>query len=263
MAKLGPLSNTAVIPSPGSGSVSLASTLVSPVSSAVTISSFERSKSDLALSRGFYADNAADMAKAHPELWKDRKSFLNWRSRGGTHPLIDIFPKSMSTSSIRYQKSGAGQKAVDGWYFGEAATVRQSVEAALGTKLTVISISQTTSDLQVMSLTSDQPGGSIPARASTDVMVSVALADPFVSAIAHHDPDILAGGVLPEGVRDRVRETMHMAGHTQADLADIIGVSRPQLTNALAGRYGLSPGPAQRLESYLKAPPEPEQPRML
>jgi hypothetical protein len=40
-------------------------------------------------------------------------------------------------------------------------------------------------------------------------------------------------------------------------------VSRPQLTNALAGRYGLSPGPAQRLESYLKAPPEPEQPRML
>lgn len=238
-----------------------------PVSSAVTINSFERSKSDLALSRGFYADNAADMAKAHPELWKDRKSFLNWRSRGGTHPLMDIYPKGMSTSSIRYQKCGAGQKAVDGWYFGDAATARPSVEAALGTALTVMSISQTTHHTPSHPIGSTNvtahESGSIPARASNDVMVSVALADPFVSAIAHHDPDILAGGVLPEGVRDRVRETMHMAGHTQADLADIIGVSRPQLTNALAGRYGLSPGPAQRLESYLKAPPEPEQPRML
>ena len=180
---------------------------------------------------------------------------------------MDIYPKGMSTSSIRYQKCGAGQKAVDGWYFGDAATARPSVEAALGTALTVMSISQTTHHTPSHPIGSTNvtahESDSIPARASNDVMVSVALADPFVSAIAHHDPDILAGGVLPEGVRDRVRETMHMAGHTQADLADIIGVSRPQLTNALAGRYGLSPGPAQRLESYLKAPPEPEQPRML
>jgi transcriptional regulator with XRE-family HTH domain len=41
----------------------------------------------------------------------------------------------------------------------------------------------------------------------------------------------------------------------QDDVARAAGLSRPQITNALRGRFGLSPPAAARLHAYLTALP--------
>jgi transcriptional regulator with XRE-family HTH domain len=45
---------------------------------------------------------------------------------------------------------------------------------------------------------------------------------------------------------------------SQEEVAAQIGLSRPQLANALQGRYGLSPIAARRLVQWLKAPSRPD-----
>jgi transcriptional regulator with XRE-family HTH domain len=55
-------------------------------------------------------------------------------------------------------------------------------------------------------------------------------------------------------MRQLVRELARDACLTQDDIASRIGISRPQLTNALHGRFGLSPEPADRLMAWLAQP---------
>ena len=62
-------------------------------------------------------------------------------------------------------------------------------------------------------------------------------------------------GILPPEMRQLVRELARGACLTQDDIASRIGISRPQLTNALHGRFGLSPEPADRLMAWLAQPP--------
>ena len=45
------------------------------------------------------------------------------------------------------------------------------------------------------------------------------------------------------------------AGLTQDEVAGMIGISRPQLTNALQARYGLSPEPYSKLLRFISDPP--------
>ena len=45
---------------------------------------------------------------------------------------------------------------------------------------------------------------------------------------------------------------MRARGVTQDELAAELGISQPQLANALAGRFGLSPEPAARLLAWLR-----------
>jgi len=49
-----------------------------------------------------------------------------------------------------------------------------------------------------------------------------------------------------------VRAEMRARGVTQDELAAELGISQPQLANALAGRFGLSPEPAARLLAWLR-----------
>ncbi len=51
------------------------------------------------------------------------------------------------------------------------------------------------------------------------------------------------------------RSTIRAAAITQEDAARRIGISRPQLANALQGRYGLSIETASRLRAFLERPP--------
>ncbi len=51
------------------------------------------------------------------------------------------------------------------------------------------------------------------------------------------------------------RSTIRAAGITQEDAARRIGISRPQLANALQRRYGLSVEVASRLHAFLEMPP--------
>lgn len=58
-------------------------------------------------------------------------------------------------------------------------------------------------------------------------------------------------GVISAAVAQEVRWRLKRLGLTQEQLAASIGLSRPQLTNALQGRFGLAVWPAARLREYL------------
>jgi hypothetical protein len=59
-------------------------------------------------------------------------------------------------------------------------------------------------------------------------------------------------GILPPDVVTLVRAEIRARAVTQDELAAELGISQPQLANALAGRFGLSPGPASRLLVWLR-----------
>jgi hypothetical protein len=59
-------------------------------------------------------------------------------------------------------------------------------------------------------------------------------------------------GLLPVNLTAVVRAEMRARGVTQDQLAAELGISQPQLANALAGRFGLSPEPAARLLAWLR-----------
>ena len=55
------------------------------------------------------------------------------------------------------------------------------------------------------------------------------------------------GGVLPEALKRAVRDAQRVRQMTQQAVANQIGISRPQLANALQGRFGLSRSAASNL----------------
>lgn len=61
------------------------------------------------------------------------------------------------------------------------------------------------------------------------------------------------GGLMPPAVAARVRELRRASGMSQEEMAGRIGLSRPQLANAEAARFGLSPTAAERLVALLSA----------
>ena len=63
------------------------------------------------------------------------------------------------------------------------------------------------------------------------------------------------GGLLPKEVRNLSRESRRAAGISQEALARLIRISRPQLANAEAGRFGLSPEAAERLLAAIASLP--------
>jgi hypothetical protein len=77
-----------------------------------------------------------------------------------------------------------------------------------------------------------------------------------------YQPDMFGGSVvdfghyhtgrLPADFGAAVRAEMRARGTTQEALAGELGISQPQLANALAGRFGLSRTPAERLIAWLE-----------
>lgn len=62
-----------------------------------------------------------------------------------------------------------------------------------------------------------------------------------------------AGGVLPDALVRAVRNAQRVRQMTQEAVARQIGISRPQLANALQGRFGLSRSAAANLMTWLAA----------
>lgn len=61
------------------------------------------------------------------------------------------------------------------------------------------------------------------------------------------------GGVLPDALKRAVRDAQRVRQMTQEAVAQQIGISRPQLANALQGRFGLSRSAAANLLTWLVA----------
>ena len=80
-----------------------------------------------------------------------------------------------------------------------------------------------------------------------------------VEAFEADDLADYAGGIMPAAVRDQVRDRWRASGLPQDRIARLAGISRPQLANALQGRFGLSIDAADRLRAALAALPPPAQ----
>jgi transcriptional regulator with XRE-family HTH domain len=72
----------------------------------------------------------------------------------------------------------------------------------------------------------------------------------FGSAVV--DLDQYRRGLLPSEVATAIRAEMRARGVTQDELAAELGISQPQIANALAGRFGLSGDVAARLLAWLR-----------
>ena len=75
-------------------------------------------------------------------------------------------------------------------------------------------------------------------------------ADMFGCAVV--DLDQYRHGLLPPDVAAAIRAEMRARGVTKDELAAQVGISQPQIANALAGRFGLSPDVATRLLDWLR-----------
>ncbi len=72
---------------------------------------------------------------------------------------------------------------------------------------------------------------------------------PIEEALAEY-----TGGIVPEKMRLAIRDAYQSAGITQAQVATMLGLSRPHLANALAGRYSLSSARVVKLRAFLARP---------
>ena len=77
------------------------------------------------------------------------------------------------------------------------------------------------------------------------------------------DPAEYSSGIMPEEMRIAIRDAYQDAGITQDQAAELLGLSRPHLANALAGRYSLSAAKVEKLHAFLERPPPVVQPRLL
>ena len=59
-------------------------------------------------------------------------------------------------------------------------------------------------------------------------------------------------GVMPPEVRRATKTKMRCLGLTQNALASRVGLSRPQLTNGLLGRFGFGPEATAKLKVFLE-----------
>ncbi len=82
--------------------------------------------------------------------------------------------------------------------------------------------------------------------------------DPRGQFLLFGEPPVLTnienyrGGKLPPPVAEQLEARRRQLGLTQEELAALAGISRPQISNVVAGRFGLSRDAAERLQAVLK-----------
>ena len=76
-------------------------------------------------------------------------------------------------------------------------------------------------------------------------------------------PRATAGLRLLSEKRLAIKDAYQTAGITQAQAAEMLGLSRPHLANALTGRYPLSEAKVEKRHEFLAQPPPVVAPRLL
>jgi hypothetical protein len=60
--------------------------------------------------RGAVLENAADMARAYPDLWESHEAARKAKQRSGTNSYKSIYIKAFVPLLVRYRPLGSGQK---------------------------------------------------------------------------------------------------------------------------------------------------------
>jgi len=74
---------------------------------------------------------------------------------------------------------------------------------------------------------------------------------PSSASVPFHEVSSWGGGFLPPGIREGIIHEMKRRNLRQIDVASRIGLSRPQLTNALRGRFGVGTKAAAALKAFV------------
>jgi transcriptional regulator with XRE-family HTH domain len=69
--------------------------------------------------------------------------------------------------------------------------------------------------------------------------------------VAAADLDEWRAGLMPQAVAQAVLHELERRGVTQDELAAVLGLSRPQLTNGLRRRFGLGDRPTVAVKAWL------------
>lgn len=215
------------------------------------------------LAKGAWFERAADASKAYradlgtPQAIEDAR-------KGSELPkfcLMDPFKQNLGTSllTVRYRLARAGSgPAIAVFLSADPATARTFLEERLG-------------PLALFEVPAHPPEAPQKAQeARPEVVVELPLPivpepSPAIPEPPPHLPtappafalpaETWRGGPVPPDLVVELRQRMRATGQRQEDVAQAIGLSRPQLTNALVGRFGLSERAAERLKQYLSRPP--------
>lgn len=238
------------------------------------------------LAAGCWIDLPADAARVHPEIVPS-PSALKWaRQRAGSD--ISLYRTSISKCHHpwRYRPEGKTRTTAGTAVFlttVSEAEARAYLEAKLGplALLEALGIAAASADLQPVPETpadtyrgiADDPVQTPASAAEEDAGQPVEVEDgqtlplpeeappaPSLSATGTVDLADYRGGIMPKHIAAAARALQPALGVSQEGLADLIGISRPQLANALQGRYGLSEAAAGRLTQLLRHPPPIRQP---
>ena len=176
---------------------------------------------------GVWLSSAGDMAEAYG---RKRKAVEKARQRSETFSYEKLLYGNVSNlRSVTYQRKGSGRKPAKALY---DLRVVPDIETWLVERLGPL--------------------------AEVEVCETSMSGTEEVAEVAAYK-----GGIMPNELVVLTRDTIRAAGITQEAAAKQISVSRPQLANALRGRYGLSPPAADRLLAFLKRPPPLRQPLLL
>jgi len=226
---------------------------------------------EVAAARGVMLSSNADLAAAYPDLFKNAKAAMN--ARRGASPSTASFPynrlyigekgcaptevdrsrttpfpykrshigkKGTPPTEVHYQLAGASQKRKTAYYCHEqVADIRVWMTDTLGAVMVfeVVGVEAAPSES--------------------------AISEEIPAATQENDtPDQYDGGLLSDVLVRQIRAMLRGSGLKQDQIAASIGISRPQLTNALAQRFGLGDDPARRLMDFLAAPPPVVQPAL-
>jgi putative DNA primase/helicase len=180
---------------------------------------------------GVSLESAGDMAAA---LGEGRETIKKARQRMGTFPYKEyLYGNVPILRSATYKRAGPGRKAQRvAWDERLIPDIGAFLRSRLG-PLVELSLDE------AYDYASDRP------------VETVAVADQPLIAPDH----LYVGGILPAELVDEMEVVRRGACMTLDEVAANIGISRPQLSNARMGRFGLSTGAADRLMVWLSQPP--------
>ena len=205
---------------------------------------------DAMLAEGCWTESAEDAAPFSPEIIRNAKALKDARHQRSVEFSYNrlLYENSTHLSRLTYQKPGLGQRPVAAIF--DRRLIPDPVQwlvDRLGPVKVVFLDAEAVLPRKTRRKAAKAPPEPRPA--------------PVVETPPMPRPGPYQGGILPEIERRNVRDHLRALGWRHGDIADAIGLSRPQLTNALNGRFGMSPEAAARLADWMGTPPDgPTQP---
>lgn len=222
-----------------------------PVDEVVDFSGLEPDKIDEMVLRGLVPQTPADAAKIYPDLFPTRPAAKMSYHRGGlnvergtilvTTPYREVPIRACYQYRVRYRPAGRGQVPRLALYDPEKfPDIRATLEAALG-PLVAFEILEPERQAE-------------PETAPAAVSEARPEREPYQADLfGAHVVDLAdyRGGKMPAEMALAVKGLYRARGQSQERFAFEIGLSRPQLSNVLSGRFGLSAEAAGRLRVWM------------